>query len=268
MEFERGSGVLLRRSAHPGRGVRADRCRSGDDRCRALGGGPTGDRRRGRRCRQRPRRSHRGDASSLPVGRAAQGDRAVDKVVRCTATTSRTGRGCACFAASEQPRAAHAERGAGAVPDDPGAGDPTGRRRPLRFAAQPDLGDVARARRRRRPARAAAPATNGYTRRRTAAPRTGRASRRWQSWRPTPTCTSTRRTTCCSRWSSSWKPIGPRRWTMTDGERRAPVRRGRSTCPSHLLEGTRADIVDRDDIEYFRNFDRDAAMDDALGPVF
>ncbi|MBK5331689.1 MAG: group III truncated hemoglobin [Ilumatobacteraceae bacterium] len=37
----------------------------------------------------------------------------------------------------------------------------------------------------------------------------------------------------------------------------------------HLLEDAREDIVDRADIELLvRNFYRDAAMDDALGPVF
>ena len=46
-------------------------------------------------------------------------------------------------------------------------------------------------------------------------------------------------------------------------------RRGDPPCWSHLFEDTRADIVDRDDIERLvRNFYRDAAMDDVLGPVF
>ncbi len=40
-------------------------------------------------------------------------------------------------------------------------------------------------------------------------------------------------------------------------------------CWSHLLEDIRGDIVDRNDIELLvRNFYRDAAMDDLLGPVF
>lgn len=44
---------------------------------------------------------------------------------------------------------------------------------------------------------------------------------------------------------------------------------GDPPCWSHLLEGIRGDIVDRDDIECLvRDFYRDAAMDDPLGPVF
>jgi len=44
---------------------------------------------------------------------------------------------------------------------------------------------------------------------------------------------------------------------------------GDPPCWSHLLEDDREDIVDRDDIERLvRNFYRDAAMDDLLGPVF
>lgn len=44
---------------------------------------------------------------------------------------------------------------------------------------------------------------------------------------------------------------------------------GDPPCWSHLLDDTPADIVDRDDIELLvRNFYRDAAMDDVLGPVF
>ena len=44
---------------------------------------------------------------------------------------------------------------------------------------------------------------------------------------------------------------------------------GDPPCWSHLLDDERADIVDRDDIERLvRNFYRDAAMDDVLGPVF
>lgn len=44
---------------------------------------------------------------------------------------------------------------------------------------------------------------------------------------------------------------------------------GDPPCWSHLLDDARADIVDRDDIERLvRNFYRDAAMDDLLGPVF
>ena len=48
-----------------------------------------------------------------------------------------------------------------------------------------------------------------------------------------------------------------------------PTEGGDPPCWSHLFEDTRADIVDRDDIELLvRNFYRDAAMDDVLGPVF
>ena len=48
-----------------------------------------------------------------------------------------------------------------------------------------------------------------------------------------------------------------------------PTEGGDPPCWSHLLEVTREDIVDRDDIELLvRNFYRDAAMDDVLGPVF
>ncbi len=48
-----------------------------------------------------------------------------------------------------------------------------------------------------------------------------------------------------------------------------PSEGGDPPCWEHLLEHTRADIVDRDDIELLvRNFYRDAAMDDVLGPVF
>ena len=44
---------------------------------------------------------------------------------------------------------------------------------------------------------------------------------------------------------------------------------GDPPCWSHLLEDVRGDIVDRDDIERLvRDFYRDAAMDDLLGPVF
>ncbi len=44
---------------------------------------------------------------------------------------------------------------------------------------------------------------------------------------------------------------------------------GDPPCWSHLLECVREDIVDRDDIERLvRDFYRDAAMDDLLGPVF
>ena len=44
---------------------------------------------------------------------------------------------------------------------------------------------------------------------------------------------------------------------------------GDPPCWSHLLDDAREDIVDRDDIERLvRNFYRDAAMDDVLGPVF
>ncbi|MEO7371825.1 MAG: group III truncated hemoglobin [Ilumatobacteraceae bacterium] len=44
---------------------------------------------------------------------------------------------------------------------------------------------------------------------------------------------------------------------------------GDPTCSSHLLEDTRGDIDDRADIDLLvRNFYRDAAMDDLLGPVF
>ncbi len=48
-----------------------------------------------------------------------------------------------------------------------------------------------------------------------------------------------------------------------------PTEGGDPPCWSHLLEDTREDVVDRDDIELLvRNFYRDAAMDDVLGPVF
>jgi hemoglobin len=48
-----------------------------------------------------------------------------------------------------------------------------------------------------------------------------------------------------------------------------PTEGGDPPCWSHLFEVTREDIVDRDDIELLvRNFYRDAAMDDVLGPVF
>ena len=44
---------------------------------------------------------------------------------------------------------------------------------------------------------------------------------------------------------------------------------GDPPCWSHLLDNARADIANRDDIERLvRNFYRDAAMDDVLGPVF
>ena len=44
---------------------------------------------------------------------------------------------------------------------------------------------------------------------------------------------------------------------------------GDPPCWSHLLEDVRGDIVDRDDIERLvRDFYRDVAMDDLLGPVF
>lgn len=44
---------------------------------------------------------------------------------------------------------------------------------------------------------------------------------------------------------------------------------GDPPCWSHLFDDARADIVDRDDIDLLvRNFYRDAAMDDLLGPVF
>ena len=44
---------------------------------------------------------------------------------------------------------------------------------------------------------------------------------------------------------------------------------GDPPCWAHLLDDTRADIVDRDDIERLvRAFYRSAAMDDVLGPVF
>lgn len=44
---------------------------------------------------------------------------------------------------------------------------------------------------------------------------------------------------------------------------------GDPPCWNHLFEDTRVDIVDRDDIDLLvRNFYRDAAMDDLLGPVF
>ena len=54
---------------------------------------------------------------------------------------------------------------------------------------------------------------------------------------------------------------GPRPTLERDG--------GDPPCWSHLLDDARADIVDRDDIERLvRDFYRDAAMDDLLGPVF
>jgi hemoglobin len=44
---------------------------------------------------------------------------------------------------------------------------------------------------------------------------------------------------------------------------------GDPPCWSYLFDDERTDIVDRDDIERLvRNFYRDAAMDDLLGPVF
>lgn len=44
---------------------------------------------------------------------------------------------------------------------------------------------------------------------------------------------------------------------------------GDPPCWAHLFDDTRADIVDRDDIERLvRDFYRSAAMDDLLGPVF
>lgn len=44
---------------------------------------------------------------------------------------------------------------------------------------------------------------------------------------------------------------------------------GDPPCWAHLFDDTRADIVDRDDIERLvRDFYRSAAMDDVLGPVF
>ena len=44
---------------------------------------------------------------------------------------------------------------------------------------------------------------------------------------------------------------------------------GDPLCWSHLLDDERTDIVDRNDIERLvRDFYRDAAMDDLLGPVF
>ncbi len=44
---------------------------------------------------------------------------------------------------------------------------------------------------------------------------------------------------------------------------------GDPLCGDRLLDDTRADIVDREDIEHLvRNFYRSAAMDDVLGPVF
>lgn len=49
----------------------------------------------------------------------------------------------------------------------------------------------------------------------------------------------------------------------------SPPEGGDPPCWSHLFEDTRKDIVDRDHIEQLvRNFYRDAAMDDVLGPVF
>ena len=49
----------------------------------------------------------------------------------------------------------------------------------------------------------------------------------------------------------------------------SPPQGGAPPCGSHLFEDTRGDIVDRDDVERLvRNFYRDAAMDDVLGPVF
>ena len=48
--------------------------------------------------------------------------------------------------------------------------------------------------------------TDGYTAPADGSRRTSDASPRWRNWKPTRICTSTRRTTCCFRWSSSWKP--------------------------------------------------------------
>ena len=43
---------------------------------------------------------------------------------------------------------------------------------------------------------------------------------------------------------------------------------GDPPCWAHVFDDTRADIVDRDDIEHLvRDFYRSAAMDDVLGPV-
>jgi hemoglobin len=56
---------------------------------------------------------------------------------------------------------------------------------------------------------------------------------------------------------------------MRDGRPAPSDEGGDPPCWSHLFEDARDDIADRDDIEVLvRNFYRDAAMDDLLGPVF
>jgi hemoglobin len=59
---------------------------------------------------------------------------------------------------------------------------------------------------------------------------------------------------------------------MTASAHRMPACEGEGgdpPCWSHLFDDDRPDIIDRDDIEVLvRNFYRDAAMDDRLGPVF
>ncbi len=53
---------------------------------------------------------------------------------------------------------------------------------------------------------------------------------------------------------------------MTDDPREEG---GEAPCWAHLLAAPDSDIADRDDIERFvRDFYRQAAMDDVLGPVF
>ena len=57
---------------------------------------------------------------------------------------------------------------------------------------------------------------------------------------------------------------------MIAGVNQLPMSEGGDPpCWAHLLDDARGDIVDRHDIEVLvRNFYRDAAMDDMLGPVF
>ena len=113
--------------------------------------------------------------------------------------------------APDRPRAAPGEGGAGAVPDDPAARNGHGAAGvPLRIDPQPHRRHDARARQRRRAAGAPAPADRATTSlRSTPARPTTRSTAGWRSWRPTRTCTSTRRTTSCSRWS--WRSRTSRR---------------------------------------------------------
>ena len=119
---------------------------------------------------------------------------------------------------------------------------------------EPDLGDARRARHRRRASRRLRALTNGYP-----TPADGCASYAalfsgLASWKPTPTCTSTRRTTCCSRPSSPpngrWRRDRP---PLTDDDLRQPRRSDRRRADVELL---------------VRSFYRYAAMDELLGPIF